>query len=619
MKRDRPKQASYVERHLGGGGGGAGVSVQRDDDKFESYGNQGNIRRSQNDCNNSNAPPIVPKKPNPSASNVPVSRVRQEPEFKAKKSNKAVAAGSPEGGKIARYINLDDIPDIDDALSPSAKPYKPVIVASNRNIPAQSYHNRDEYDDYEQEEEEEAELKYIQQYPQRASQAPNISHVKLPVKKQPARNDDWDDDDDYSGSSGKKTGKVPQQQQPQQRQPQIQANNRLNSYSPVQTDVVDHKFSEPYAKPQKPAVAAVSKSAKPQASMFSRPRQQQAAEYDDFDNDGDDYDSPPRVSKYDMVESKDNSSKKLPAFPAEQQLAAKNKNSQKPQPVSSAVIASSSSVQQRVDKQQVQSQVVQRPPAQAVMQSQNYIEQRALVNDPNGKNYNNGKYGKVGDSVDSGSPSSPSQKNYKPYTLDQYRQIRTKEYSEIPKLKPGIACFVKIFVIIYLNLNLTARVDLTRDDLVAKRANADRIKEFSKQLQEFNSQVSQNQRKLPSATEQNDLVVAKGKQESKRERAAQFAKQIPKPKLEGVGRRKSYGDEPTRKLGDGYDGMVGEYGGDENMMDYFDEENYYGAAGARNHHQHHHAAEPSKLEQLQAKHAQSKRQVDAIKASIGMK
>jgi hypothetical protein len=54
-------------------------------------------------------------------------------------------------------------------------------------------------------------------------------------------------------------------------------------------------------------------------------------------------------------------------------------------------------------------------------------------------------------------------------------------------------------------------------------------------------------------------------------------------------------------------------------MDYFDEENFYGAAGARNHHQHHHAAEPSKLEQLQAKHAQSKRQVDAIKASIGMK
>lgn len=160
--------------------------------------------------------------------------------------------------------------------------------------------------------------------------------------------------------------------------------------------------------------------------------------------------------------------------------------------------------------------------------------------------------------------------------------------------------------------------------MIAKRANAERIKEFSKQLQEFNSQVAQNQRKLPPANEMNEISVSKLKEESKRERAAQFARQVPLPapaKSKGNGRRKSSGDEPAAAAGGGrmrFDDNVDmdDYGGDENMMDYYYDSTdmqVSGAGGGGG------AAEPSRLEMLQAKHAQSKRQVDAIKASIGMK
>jgi hypothetical protein len=124
-----------------------------------------------------------------------------------------------------------------------------------------------------------------------------------------------------------------------------------------------------------------------------------------------------------------------------------------------------------------------------------------------------------------------------------------------------------------------------------------------------------------------DLQLAKQKLESRREKAAQFAKQVPvpKPKAESSmvvikeSRRKSYGDESLtavrRSHAPAHNVGISDYGGDENMMDCFDEGTYgitdnFGGA---------HAAEPSKLELLQAKHAQSKRQVDAIKASIGMK
>lgn len=71
--------------------------------------------------------------------------------------------------------------------------------------------------------------------------------------------------------------------------------------------------------------------------------------------------------------------------------------------------------------------------------------------------------------------------------------------------------------------------DLQTEELVAKRKNLDRIKDFSKQLRVVNQETIANQRKLPSATEQSDLQRAKQKYTSSRFRALEFAKHVPKP------------------------------------------------------------------------------------------
>jgi hypothetical protein len=43
--------------------------------------------------------------------------------------------------------------------------------------------------------------------------------------------------------------------------------------------------------------------------------------------------------------------------------------------------------------------------------------------------------------------------------------------------------------------------DLNTEELRAKRANAERIKEFAKNLQKYNREILQQQRKLPSSSE----------------------------------------------------------------------------------------------------------------------
>lgn len=103
----------------------------------------------------------------------------------------------------------------------------------------------------------------------------------------------------------------------------------------------------------------------------------------------------------------------------------------------------------------------------------------------------------------------PRNVEYKPYTLKQYQLIKPKEYVEIGNIKP----------------------DLNTDELVAKRKNAERIKQFSKQLRSFNKDAISAAPKLPSAVEQNDLNVARQKYESKRQKAIEFARQIPKPAI----------------------------------------------------------------------------------------
>ena len=104
----------------------------------------------------------------------------------------------------------------------------------------------------------------------------------------------------------------------------------------------------------------------------------------------------------------------------------------------------------------------------------------------------------------------PREVEYKPYTLQQYKIIKPKEYVEICNLKP----------------------DLNTDELRAKRANLERIKEFSKNLKSFNEKMIESQsRKPPTFSEASAIEISKKKEDSSRERALQFAKNIPRPKI----------------------------------------------------------------------------------------
>mmetsp|Transcript_13316 Transcript_13316/g.17788 ORF Transcript_13316/g.17788 Transcript_13316/m.17788 type:complete len:289 (-) Transcript_13316:61-927(-) len=92
--------------------------------------------------------------------------------------------------------------------------------------------------------------------------------------------------------------------------------------------------------------------------------------------------------------------------------------------------------------------------------------------------------------------------NFKPYTLQQYRQAKPEKYYELGKLQP----------------------DLNRSDLVAKRHNLSRVKEFSNNLRSINRQIQ----------EKTNHHLRKEKErsaQSKREIALSFAKTIPKPQI----------------------------------------------------------------------------------------
>jgi len=146
---------------------------------------------------------------------------------------------------------------------------------------------------------------------------------------------------------------------------------------------------------------------------------------------------------------------------------------------------------------------------------------------------------------------------------------------------------------------------LNSDVLKAKRANADRIKEFSKQLNRYNQEVLHQQRKLPQSSESNDIEISKQKNMSKRERALHFAKSVPKPKVAQSGNGEGMNSESkaisTRSeideddwAGRGYDH---DYvtSADTTGMDY---------------------TAANRLDELQAKHQASVRQVEAIKRSL---
>lgn len=145
----------------------------------------------------------------------------------------------------------------------------------------------------------------------------------------------------------------------------------------------------------------------------------------------------------------------------------------------------------------------------------------------------------------------PVEITYKPYTLQQYRKIKPQEYVEFGKLKP----------------------DLNTSELIAKRANAERIKQFSKNLHEFNKA---NIKQGISADEK--LALRNVKAPSKRDKALQFAQNVPKPK---VNVPKANDNVPKRNVGVSVE-------------------------------------KASKLDELTSRHQQSRKQVEAIKKSMGL-
>ena len=130
--------------------------------------------------------------------------------------------------------------------------------------------------------------------------------------------------------------------------------------------------------------------------------------------------------------------------------------------------------------------------------------------------------------------------------------------------------------------------------LKAKRANAERIKDFSKQLQDFNKVSLSEQRRLPQSSELSDVQVSKRRLESNRERAIQFSRGVPKPviklKNDAVEKR---GDEESEK--------------EERFMKSSNDDEW-GLSDAK----------AAKLRELQLKHMESKKNIDAMRRAMGM-
>jgi hypothetical protein len=198
----------------------------------------------------------------------------------------------------------------------------------------------------------------------------------------------------------------------------------------------------------------------------------------------------------------------------------------------------------------------------------------------------------------------PRNVDYTPYTLKDYKDSKPTGYQEIPKrLKP----------------------DLNTDTLKAKRANKERVKEFSKNLQEYNKGEIQAHKKLPASTESRDLELSSNKQQSKTERMKQYGKRIPKPKgsdastvsskqtgaassgipLPSQGRR---GGPFQSKLNSIYDDE--EWNAKDDMMD--ESEQYLAAPDPSGMEM----AAANRIDELEAKRGDSRRQIEAIKRSL---
>ncbi len=196
----------------------------------------------------------------------------------------------------------------------------------------------------------------------------------------------------------------------------------------------------------------------------------------------------------------------------------------------------------------------------------------------------------------------PRHVDYVPGTLKDYKASQPKEYQEIPKkLKP----------------------DLNSDTLKAKRANKERVKEFSENLKKYNRAEIEAHKKLPSSVESRDLELSTNKQMSKRERALQYGKNVPKPKASSdASTITSTGASGQSKAGGGGRNR----GNFESKLDVIYDEDDWNAKDDMADDEFLEAPDPSgmafsaanKLSELEAKHNNSKRQIDAIKRSLKM-
>ena len=165
---------------------------------------------------------------------------------------------------------------------------------------------------------------------------------------------------------------------------------------------------------------------------------------------------------------------------------------------------------------------------------------------------------------------------------------------EISNIKPGTYSIVTILKKKFpptIIIGMALFLDLNTEELIAKRANLDRVKEFAKNLHNFNHDHLRNQKKLPPSSEKNEMEIAHKKLESKRQKAIEFAKNIPKPKIPAA-------KDCNSKL-TGYEeeeGGVGNSGFD--MGEGYEDE--------------------LKLQELEAKHVNSKKQIEAIRKAMGM-
>lgn len=92
---------------------------------------------------------------------------------------------------------------------------------------------------------------------------------------------------------------------------------------------------------------------------------------------------------------------------------------------------------------------------------------------------------------------------YDPKTIDDYKKMTTEKYYELGKLQP----------------------DLNSEELLMKKANIERVREFSRNLRTINVKQTESAKKKPVID-----VKELGKEKSTREKALEFAKKVPKPK-----------------------------------------------------------------------------------------